>query len=121
MEPAVGENSWVLVFTTGFRKRAPQRFDIVRLKEPGGPDHWMIKRIVGLPGEVIALVAGELIVNGAPVAEPHAYCPDPQSDNIEWWPRNDEYIVLGDNRSHSLDSRKFGPVKRSSIRGRVRI
>lgn len=120
MEPAISENTWVAVFRAGFRKRGPRRFDIVRLADPRVPDLWMLKRIVGLPGEEVALKAGELFVNGELIAEPHAYCPDPLTDNIEWWPRGDEFVVLGDNRMQSSDSRKFGPVKRSSIRGRVR-
>ena len=120
MEPAIGENTWVAVFRDGFRKREPQRFDVVRFEDPREPNRWMIKRIVGLPGEEVALKAGELFVNGEQVADPHAYCPDPLTDNIEWWPRGDEFVVLGDNRTQSTDSRKFGPVKRSNIHGRVR-
>ncbi len=120
MEPAIGANTWVIMFKAGFRKREPQRFDVVRLEDPREPNHWVIKRIVGLPGEEVALKAGELFVNGEQVANPHADCPDPSTDNIEWWPRGDEFVVLGDNRSASTDSRKFGPVNRSSIRGRVR-
>ena len=121
MEPAISENTWVAVFTVGFRKREPRRFDVVRFENPGEPNRWMIKRIVGMPGEEITLRAGELFVNGEPVAEPHAYCPDPLADNFEWWPREYEFVMLGDNRTDSLDSRKFGPVKRWNIRGRVRV
>jgi signal peptidase I len=119
MEPAISENTWVAVLKAGFRKHDPRRFDIVRLEDPREPDRWMLKRIVGLPGEEVALTAGELFVNGKQIVDPHAYCPDPQADKFEWWPRDDEYVVLGDNRRQSTDSRKFGPVKRSSIRGRV--
>ncbi len=116
----MSENTWVAVFKSGFRNRGPERFDVVRLEDPREPNHWMLKRIVGLPGEEVALKAGELFVNGERVADPYAYCPDPLTDNIEWWLRVDEFVVLGDNRTQSTDSRKFGPVKRSSIRGRVR-
>ena len=79
-----------------------------------------MKRIIGLPGEEVELRKGELFVDGEPVDDFFAYCPDPTADNHEWWPRDDEYVVLGDNRIASTDSRKFGPVKRSSFRGRVR-
>ncbi len=132
MEPAIGANTWVVVFKAGFRKREPQRFDVVRLEDPHEPNHWIIKRIVGLPGEEVALIEGELFVNGEQAADPHAFYPDSWPDpasgpspdsltgNQEWWLRDAEYVVLGDNRSASTDSRTFGPVKRSSIRGRVR-
>ena len=119
MEPAISENTWVAVLRSGFRKRNPRRFDVVRLEVPRNSSRWILKRIVGLPGEEVALVAGELFINGKQVADAYAYCPDPQTDQFEWWPRDDEYVVLGDNRMQSTDSRKFGPVKRSSIRGRV--
>jgi signal peptidase I len=79
-----------------------------------------MKRIVGLPGEEVALRSGELIVDGESVKDAYAYCLDPDTDNHEWWPRGDEYVVLGDNRAASTDSRRFGPVKRVSFRGRVR-
>ncbi|MCZ6539696.1 MAG: signal peptidase I [Chloroflexi bacterium] len=120
MEPAFSENTWVAVFRAGFRSRDPRRFDVVRLEDPRRPNRWMLKRIVGLPGDEVALRAGELFVDGDPVAEPQAYCPEPVADNVEWWLRDDEFVVLGDNRTGSTDSRKFGPVKRASIRGRVR-
>ena len=89
MEPAIGENTWVAVFRAGFRRREPRRFDVVRLEDPHEPNHWILKRIVGLPGEEVALKAGELFVDGKQVADPHAYCPDPSTDNTEWWPRTD--------------------------------
>jgi signal peptidase I len=120
MEPAIGEGSWVISLRAGFRMREPQRFDVVRLEEPGSDGHWVVKRIVGLPGEEVALRAGELFVQGELVEDSFAYCPDPTVENHEWWLRDDEYVVLGDNRSASTDSRKFGPVKRSSLRGRIR-
>jgi signal peptidase I len=120
MEPAISENTWVIAQRAGFRWREPRRFDVVRLEDPREAGHWIMKRIVGLPGEEVALRGGELFVVGDLVEDSFAYCPDPAADNHEWWPRNDEYVVLGDNRMRSTDSRKFGCVKRSSFRGRVR-
>lgn len=120
MEPSIAEGAWVVSFRAGFRRRVPERFDVVRLEEPGSDGHWIIKRIVGLPGEEVALRAGELFVNGESVVDSYAYCADPSNDDHEWWLRDDEYVVLGDNRGGSTDSRKFGPVKRMSFRGRVR-
>ena len=121
MEPAIIEGAWVIEFRLGFRRRAPARFDVVRLEDPGVAGHWILKRIVGLPGEEVVLRAGELFVDGQAVVDTYARYVQAPSDKFEWWPRNDEYGVLGDNRLFSTDSRKFGPVKRSAIRGRVKI
>ena len=110
----------MLAFRAGFRRREPKRFDVVRLEDPRSSGHWIMKRIIGLPGEDIELRSGELFIDGEAVDDIFAYCPATVADNHEWWPRDDEYIVLGDNRMDSRDSRKFGPVKRTSFRGRVR-
>ncbi len=119
MEPAINENSWVISLRAGFRRRDPQRFDVVRLEDPRSSEHWILKRIVGLPGEEVALKVGELFVGGELVEDSFAYCPD-VTESHTWWLRDDEFVVLGDNRSASTDSRKFGPVKRSGIHSRVR-
>ena len=119
MEPAIGDGSWVVSARAGFRRREPRRFDVVRLEEPGSSGHWILKRIVGLPGEEVALRQGDLYVDDLAVSDSFAYCPDAATDNVSWWPRDDEYVVLGDNRQLSTDSRKFGVVSRSSLRGRI--
>ena len=121
MEPSIIEGAWVISFRLGFRRRVPARFDVVRLEDPEIVGHWILKRIVGLPGEEVLLQDGELFIDGQVIADTHAQYAQVSSDKFEWWPRNDEYVVLGDNRSFSTDSRKFGPIKRSGIRGRVKI
>ena len=121
MEPSIVEGSWVISFRLGFRRRVPARFDVVRLEDPGIVGHWILKRIVGLPGEEVLLRDGELFIDGQAIADTYAYYAQAPSDKFQWWPRNDEYVVLGDKRLVSTDSRKFGPIKRSAIRGRVKI
>ena len=121
MEPSIIEGSWVISFRLGFRRRVPSRFDVVRFEDPRMVGHWILKRIVGLPGEEVSLKAGQLFVDGQAIADTHAHYVQAPSGKFEWWPSNDEYVVLGDNRLFSTDSRKFGPVKRSAIRGRVKI
>ena len=119
MEPAIGDGSWVVSVRAGFRRREPRRFDVVRLEEPGLSGHWILKRIVGLPGEEVSLRQGDLYVDDLAIADSFAYCPDAATDNYSWWLRDDEYVVLGDNRQPSIDTRKFGVVSRSSLRGRI--
>ena len=121
MEPSIIEGSWVISFRLGFRRRVPFRFDVVRLEDPRMAGHWILKRIVGLPDEEVLLKDGELFIGGQAIADTHAHYAQAPSDKFEWWPSSDEYVVLGDNRLFSTDSRKFGPIKRSAIRGRVKI
>lgn len=124
MEPALPDGSWVLVNRRAFRRpQRPARFDIVRLEDPAQPGHWIIKRIVGLPGEEVRLDGGRLFVNGQETPEAHmaGLSKEQARDGgyHEWWPRADEYVVLGDNRGASTDSRKFGTARISSLRGKV--
>jgi signal peptidase I len=125
MEPTLSDGSWVLVNRRAFTaKRRPARFDIVRLENPDRPGHWIVKRIVGLPLEEVRLDGGALFIDGNSVEEAHLHqagrlrvheVTSPQ----EWRPRAGEYIVLGDNRTASTDSRKFGSVRLSVLRGKI--
>jgi signal peptidase I len=78
-----------------------------------------IKRVVGLPGDRIAVVKGQVVRNGAPLHEPYARaCNDPICN----FPKPitvpaQTYFVLGDNRPESEDSRSWGPIPRSWIVG----
>jgi signal peptidase I len=92
---------------------------------PGESGQTFIKRIVGLPGDTIAIVNGNVIRNGKP--EPRTYrveacnaepaCNFPKPVTIP----AGEYFVLGDNLPDSDDSRFWGPVKRSWLIGLVRV
>ena len=121
MEPNVTANSLLFVRRAGFRRNKPKRFDVVLFQEPGKDGLSAIKRVVGLPNEEVFLRNGQLIINGKPVPDLFAFYSEKASDNHKWWTRDDEYIVLGDNRVSALDSRKFGAVKRSTFRGHVRL
>lgn len=107
---------------------ALERLDIVLLEDPetGGID---IKRIVGMPGEVVSMVPGmatvgqrqvpygsDLYINSQRYEEPYATSVIPTSVRPVKVPRGD-YFVMGDNRDGSTDSRTYGPVERDRIRG----
>ncbi len=84
---------------------------------PGNED--LIKRVVGLPGDVVEGRGGKLWRNGRPVAEP--YLP-PRTFTSEFGPvrvKPGHYWMMGDNREDSADSRYFGQVPRSALVGRA--
>ncbi len=105
-----------------------ERFDIVVFEDPqeGGID---IKRIVGMPGDVVSMVphvvdvggretvyGAELYVNSQPYEEPYATSAIPSSLPPRRVPQ-DSYFVMGDNRDDSVDSRRYGPIRKDDIRG----
>jgi signal peptidase I len=88
------------------------------------------KRIVGLPGETIRIDNGRVFVDGQSLDEPYLAVPEGQiatpntisdSNSTAATLREDEFFVLGDNRSASYDSRHHGPVTSDSIVGRVKV
>ncbi len=120
MESYLLEGDMVLV-SRRFPGGMPRRGDVVAFREPesGGVS---IKRICGLPNERIALVGGAIHVNGEPFPEPYVSRAPSRSnpgDSAEWMTGADEFVLLGDNRGDSKDSRAFGPVARDAIAGRV--
>jgi signal peptidase I len=113
--------------------RPPRRGDLVVLRRPrstgaplrGSPDPSrgdleVVKRVVGLPGERVALRAGRLEVDGQAVPEPYLGGP-PAPGELELALGPAEYLVLGDHRAASTDGRDFGPVPADALVGRVRF
>ncbi|MBI4362403.1 MAG: signal peptidase I [Euryarchaeota archaeon] len=119
MEPTHPPGSRVRVMSL---QGEPRRGDIVVLRPPATPRRLDLKRVVGLPGEMVSWGRGEFRVNGSPLAEPYARSPPapPGDDEVQAWRLGpDEYFVMGDNRLHSTDSRHHGPVKRDRIAGKA--
>ena len=118
MAPTLRDGQWVVVSRRSYARRLPSRFDVVRFVDPRRPGSWSIKRIVGLPSEQVELRGGELVVDCRAMDEPHA-APGNTADYL-WMTGPGEYVVLGDNRSRSTDSRRYGPISFPAITGAVR-
>jgi len=101
-----------------------ERGDIV-LVDDGKPDY-ALKRVIGLPGETIQLWRGYVFINKRMLREPylakHTYtAPDQTTETSIFRLGEGQYFMMGDNRDCSVDSRAYGPVGRSQIKGRVPI
>jgi len=99
---------------------AIERGDVVVFHYPRDPQKSYIKRIIAIPGDRLRIDEGRVYVNGKALSEP--YIPqeyrDTRSLDAMVIPPN-EYYVMGDHRSISLDSREFGPVDRDLIYGKA--
>ncbi len=121
MEPNFDNGDYLIVDEITYRFREPQRGEIIVFKLPQGQR--LIKRIIGLPGETIEISDGTITIKnekGEFVLDESKYLPQNLTfGNFKMSLGQDEYFVLGDNRSHSLDSRALGPIKKNQIVGRV--
>lgn len=117
-----GENLWVEKVSYHFDKL--KRFDIIVFYPHGKDDNeYYIKRIIGMPGETVQIIGEDIFINSELLTE--SFGKDPiKNPGIAVNPiqlAEDEYFVLGDNRTVSLDSRyeEVGPVKKENIGGRA--
>ena len=96
---------------------APSRGDVVAI-QMAGPHVVYVKRIVGLPGERVAITAGQVRINGTTLAEPYVQHRRPWDfEEVTLGP--DEYFVMGDNRGMSAGEHDFGRAHADRILGKV--
>jgi signal peptidase I len=118
----------VIANRLAYRFRDPKRGEIVVFIAPDAADRCedgdggstFVKRLIGLPGEVVAERDGVVYIDGRRLVEPYVQ-PLRRDRQSRRWPRitADHYFLLGDNRAHSCDSRTWGTVPRSSLIGPV--
>ena len=77
----------------------------------------IIKRVIGMPGETVAIKKGKIYINDKVIDDEYAY--GETSDYNKVTLRDNEYFILGDNRLISKDSRYFGPIKENEIKGKI--
>ena len=97
------------------------RGDIVVAHDPRLLDTDYIKRIIGLPGEHVRIGADGILINERSLAEPYLTEGKWSVDGSvsQWLLAEGEYLLLGDNRNDSRDSRRFGPLSRDHILGKA--
>lgn len=124
MSPVLENGDVTLVNRIIYNATAPKRGDIIAFKPKGNENsHYYIKRIVGLPGETVSILEGEVYIDGERLEVDYetSKIDDMGIVDGEMTLDGDEYFVLGDDRENSEDSRMadVGNVKRSYIYGKV--
>ena len=119
MLPTMHEGETFLVNKYIYHLRAPQRGEIIVLQTFSETEDQYVKRVVAVPGDTLAIRDGQVWLNGRKLNE--LYIEGPTLPNraaivLE----EDTFFVMGDNRPHSIDSRKFGPIRKKDIRGMIR-
>jgi signal peptidase I len=126
MEPTLLDGEWLFINKIGYIMGGPDRGDIVILKDPSqqlGFREFLVKRIVGLPGDTIEVSNEKLYINGKESNEPYT---DVGIQDGNYGPElvpAGHYFVMGDNRHllASTDSRRFHSVPEKLIKGKAQF
>ena len=132
MEPNLRDGEYILTDKISYRFNEPKRGDVIIFKAPTNPDVDFIKRIVALPGEKVEIKNNTIIIfnsehpKGFTLSEPYEIM-EPiaggsylREGKVVEVPENN-YFVFGDNRTHSFDSREWGPLSKEAIIGKAWI
>jgi signal peptidase I len=125
MEPNYENGEYLVIDEISYRFREPQRGEVVIFHYPADPKEFFIKRIIGLPGETVRFENDKIIIINSVYPEGFALNESGYLKNIltsggsAITLAGDEFFVMGDNRGASFDSRRWGPLPRKNIVGRV--
>ena len=120
MMPRLTDHERIFINKFVYRFEPIHRGDVVVFWYPRDPSKSYIKRVIGLPGETVSIVEGQVLIDGKPLPEP--YVP-PQYADAESYPtarvEAGHFYVLGDRRESSNDSRVWGTVDQKYIYGKA--
>ena len=124
MEPGLHNTELILVDKWTYLFHPPQRGDVVVFKAPPDPAEDYVKRVIGLPGDIVTIKGTTVVVDGVTLRETYVA---PQDQGVPPGARTitnlavppSDYFVLGDNRAVSADSRIWGLLPRQNIIGRA--
>ncbi len=125
MYPRFEHAEFILTDKVTYRNTDPKRGDVVVFHAPPPFESDFIKRVIGLPGETIEIREAKVYINGLKLPEeylPDDYITDGKSflhNNVPYVIPSGYYMVLGDNREHSSDSREWGPITKKAIVGKA--
>ncbi|OGI60942.1 signal peptidase I [Candidatus Nomurabacteria bacterium RIFCSPHIGHO2_01_FULL_37_25] len=123
MIPTFEDGNYLIIDKISYELNDPKRDDIAVFRYPNDPAKFFIKRVIGLPNETVDIKGSVVtIINekyplGFTLDEP--YVKNISNNTMHVKLKDDEYFVMGDNRSGSSDSRYWGAVKKEFFTGRV--
>ncbi|EKE00217.1 MAG: Signal peptidase I [uncultured bacterium] len=124
MLPNFFDSEQIIAEKLSVKFEAPKRGDIVICKHPNSPDKLVIKRLIGLPSETIKIKEGLVYINNNILAEPYL-APNTTTkpeksmeEGVEYKIPEGSFMVMGDNRTNSVDSRDWGPISADYLIGK---
>jgi signal peptidase I len=124
MEETFQNGEYLIVDQISYRFEQPERGDVIVFRYPRDPSKFFIKRVIGLPGDKIAIEGAKVTITngmhpqGAVLSEPYVASMQPNTF-LEEELGEGEYFVMGDNRDQSSDSRMWGVLQEQNIVGRA--
>lgn len=116
---STNHNDKIIVEKLNFKKYDLNRGDVIVLKPYGNDDTLYVKRVIGLPNDVIEIRFGTLFINGVMMNEQYISEPHMCDEYIKITVPSSHVFVLGDNRDVSKDSRSIGPIPIENVKGKA--
>jgi signal peptidase I len=123
MFPTLKINDRIVIEKNPYKTNAPKRGDIILFDptdtlQTQGYNEQFLKRIVGLPGDIVKLKGNKVYINSRVLKETYL-SKSPRYETASFTVPENSYFVMGDNRNNSFDSRHFGGVNKDFIMGKI--
>lgn len=122
MLPTLENGDYLIIDEISYHRIEPERGEVIVFRYPTNHKRFLIKRIIGTPGETVTLEGSKVTItkeDGEIIQLDESYLNGDFSTYGSWELSEDEYFVMGDNRRNSSDSRAWGVLSRDLIVGRT--